>query len=93
MSDQHVGGQDGSKPTGRDHPGSPALRRLIEQARYLFDLSHSPENSPGVRAPRLPAGDLIMLNNRFWLHGRAPFHCNEQLHRGLMRLRGAFAEA
>jgi protein CsiD len=31
-----------------------------------------------------------MLNNRFWLHGRAPFRKNEQLHRELMRLRGVF---
>lgn len=62
----------------------------LEQARYLFDLSQSLESSPAVRAPRLPVGDLIMLNNRFWMHGRAPFRKNEQLHRELMRLRGAF---
>ena len=62
----------------------------LEQARYLFDLSRSLENSPAVRAPRLPVGDLIMLNNRFWMHGRAPFQKNEHLHRELMRLRGAF---
>lgn len=64
--------------------------QTLEQARYLFDLSQSLENSPAVRAPRLPVGDLIMLNNRFWMHGRAPFQKNEQLHRELMRLRGAF---
>jgi len=63
----------------------------LEQARYLFDLSHSLENSPAVRSPRLPVGTLIMLNNRFWLHGRAPFRRNEQLQRELMRQRGAFA--
>lgn len=63
----------------------------LEQARYLFDLSQSLENAPAIRAPRLPVGDLIMLNNRFWLHGRAPFRRNEQLHRELMRQRGAFA--
>ena len=62
----------------------------LEQARYLFDLSRSLESSPAVRAPRLPVGDLIMLNNRFWMHGRAPFQKNEQLHRELMRLRGVF---
>lgn len=63
----------------------------LEQARYLFDLSRSLENSPAVRAPRLPVGDLIMLNNRFWMHGRAPFQKNEHLHRELMRQRGAFS--
>lgn len=62
-----------------------------EQARYLFDLSQSLENSPGISTPRLPVGCLIMLNNHFWLHGRAPFRKNEQLHRELMRLRGVFA--
>ena len=63
----------------------------LEQARYLFDLSQSLENSLAIRAPRLPVGDLIMLNNRFWLHGRAAFVKNEQLYRELMRLRGVFA--
>ena len=63
----------------------------LEQAHYLYDLSQSLENSPAIRAPRLPVGDLIMLNNRFWMHGRAPFRKNEQLYRELMRLRGAFA--
>ena len=32
-----------------------------------------------------------MLNNHFWLHGRAFFRRDEQLHRELMRLRGGFA--
>jgi glutarate dioxygenase len=64
--------------------------QTLEQARYLFDLSRSLESSAAVRAPRLPVGDLIMLNNRFWLHGRAPFRKNERLHRELMRLRGVF---
>jgi protein CsiD len=63
----------------------------LEEARYLFDLSQSLENSSAVRAPRLPVGDLIMLNNRYWMHGRAPFRKNELLHRELMRLRGAFS--
>jgi protein CsiD len=57
----------------------------------LFDLSQSLENSSALRAPRLPVGDLIMLNNRYWMHGRAPFRKNELLHRELMRLRGAFS--
>jgi protein CsiD len=63
----------------------------LEQARYLFDLSRSLERSSAIRAPRLPVGDLIMLNNRFWMHGRAAFRKNERLHRELMRLRGAFS--
>jgi glutarate dioxygenase len=68
-----------------------AQPETLEQARYLFDLSQSLETSPAIKAPRLPVGTLIMLNNHFWLHGRAFFRRNEQLHRELMRLRGGFA--
>jgi protein CsiD len=68
-----------------------AQPETIEQARYLFDLSQSLENSPAIKAPRLPVGMLIMLNNHFWMHGRAGFRRNERLHRELMRLRGGFA--
>ena len=65
----------------------------IEQAEYLNDLSASMENSEGTAAIPLPVGDLIMLNNLFWLHGRAPFEKNEHLHRELMRQRGMFSES
>jgi glutarate dioxygenase len=65
--------------------------QTLEEARYLFDLSQSLETSPAIITPRLPVGSLIMLNNHFWMHGRAPFRRNEQLHRELMRQRGAFA--
>ena len=65
--------------------------RTLKEARYLFDLSQSLENSPAIITPRLSVGTLIMLNNHFWMHGRAPFRRNEQLHRELMRQRGAFA--
>jgi glutarate dioxygenase len=68
-----------------------AQPETIEQARYLFDLSQSLEDSPEIKAPRLPVGTLIMLNNHFWMHGRAFFRRNEQLHRELMRLRGGFS--
>lgn len=63
----------------------------IEQGEYLHDLSESMENSKGTASIPLPVGDLIMLNNLFWLHGRAPFEKNEQLHRELMRQRGMFS--
>lgn len=63
----------------------------LEEARYLFDLSQSLENSPGIKTPRLPVGSLVILNNHFWMHGRAAFHQNEQLYRELMRQRGVFA--
>lgn len=62
------------------------------EAAYLQALSESMENSPGTRTVRLPEGELVVLNNYFYLHGRAPFEPNEQLHRELMRQRGTFAQ-
>jgi len=64
----------------------------IEQARYLHELSDSMENSPATHALKLPVGDLVMLNNTFWLHGRAPFEKHPELYRELMRQRGVFAK-
>ncbi|MBB5189406.1 protein CsiD [Silvimonas terrae] len=64
----------------------------IAEAAWLKALSDAMEASPGTTALPLPVGDLIMLNNLFWLHGRAPFEKNTALHRELMRIRGQFAE-
>lgn len=65
--------------------------RNLEEARYLHDLSESMERSVATKEIPLPVGDLIVLNNYFWLHGRAPFQKNPALHRELMRQRGMFA--
>ena len=62
------------------------------EAEYLQNLSESMENSPGTRTVSLPTGNLVVLNNYFYVHGRAPFERNEQLHRELMRQRGTFAQ-
>lgn len=62
-----------------------------EEAEYLRALSESMELSRGTREVTLPAGDLVVLNNFFYVHGRAPFEKNETLHRELMRQRGSFA--
>jgi glutarate dioxygenase len=64
----------------------------IEEASYLKGLSDSMENSSATHALKLPIGDLVMLNNTFWLHGRAPFEKHPELYRELMRLRGVFAK-
>lgn len=64
----------------------------IDHACYLHDLSESMEASAGTSAIPLPVGDLVMLNNLFWLHGRAAFEKNPELHRELMRIRGEFAQ-
>ncbi|GGP25015.1 glutarate dioxygenase GlaH [Silvimonas amylolytica] len=66
--------------------------QTVAEAQWLNALSESMESSSGTVALPLPAGDLIVLNNLFWLHGRAPFEKDPALHRELMRIRGEFAE-
>jgi glutarate dioxygenase len=61
------------------------------EADFLRRLSESMEASGGTKEVTLPPGDLVVLNNFFYLHGRAPFAKNEELHRELMRQRGCFA--
>lgn len=68
-----------------------AQPQTIDQAIYLRDLSASMENSPSTKEIPLPTGDLVVLNNYFWLHGRAAFQKHPQLHRELMRQRGMIA--
>lgn len=65
--------------------------RNREEATYLNALSTSMEASSGTKEVSLPVGDLVVLNNYFYLHGRAPFEKNEALFRELMRQRGTFA--
>jgi protein CsiD len=69
-----------------------AQPETIEHADYLHRLSESAERSPGTMAIALPVGELVMLNNTFWMHGRAPFEPHPQLQRELMRQRGRFTQ-
>ncbi|AHB74752.1 MULTISPECIES: glutarate dioxygenase GlaH [Pandoraea] len=62
------------------------------EATYLHDLSASMEAAAATREVPLPVGDLVVLNNYFWLHGRAPFQKHPSLHRELMRQRGVFSK-
>ncbi|MGA7778832.1 MAG: glutarate dioxygenase GlaH [Paraburkholderia sp.] len=66
--------------------------RSSAEAVYLHDLSASMEATSATREVPLPVGDLVVLNNYFWLHGRAPFQKHPALHRELMRQRGVFAK-
>lgn len=68
-----------------------AYPETIDQAIYLKEMSESLENSPATHALKLPVGDLVILNNTFWMHGRAAFEKHPELHRELMRQRGFFA--
>jgi glutarate dioxygenase len=65
----------------------------VEQAHYLKEMSESLENCSATHALKLPVGNLVMLNNTFWLHGRAAFEKHPKLHRELMRQRGIFAKS
>lgn len=67
--------------------------RSREEAVYLHDLSASMEASLGTREVPLALSELVVLNNYFWLHGRAPFQKNPELQRELMRQRGTFCAA
>lgn len=62
----------------------------IDQAKYLHDLSSSMENDESVIELELPVGDLVVINNIFWLHGRAAFEKDPNLNRELLRQRGRF---
>ncbi|WP_078408770.1 glutarate dioxygenase GlaH [Priestia abyssalis] len=62
----------------------------IEEAKYLKDLSQSMENDESVIELELPVGDLVVVNNIFWLHGRAAFEVDPNLNRELLRQRGRF---
>lgn len=63
----------------------------IAQAAYLDAMTESMEAAAGTVAVPLPVGDLIVLNNTFWLHGRAAFERDSLLHRELLRQRGYFS--
>jgi protein CsiD len=68
-----------------------AYPATIEEGVYLAAMERSMETSPATIALPLPVGDLVMLDNSFWVHGRAAFEPDERLHRELMRLRGVYA--
>ncbi|SAL04375.1 carbon starvation induced protein [Caballeronia calidae] len=66
--------------------------RTITEAQFLHAMSSSMEKSSATKEVSLPAGELVVANNYFWLHGRAPFKKHPELHRELMRQRGTFAK-
>lgn len=63
----------------------------IDQAAYLDAMTESMEADPATTNVPLPIGDLVMLNNTFWVHGRAAFETDPALHRELLRQRGYFS--
>ncbi|MHC5224870.1 glutarate dioxygenase GlaH [Ignatzschineria sp. LJL83] len=69
-----------------------AYPETIEEAKFLKELSQSIESEKNVVELALPVGSLVVLNNEFWMHGRAAFEKNPNLNRELLRQRGHFYE-
>ncbi len=67
-----------------------AYPETIEEAKFLKELSQSLESDKSVVELTLPVGSLVVLNNEFWLHGRAAFEKHPNLNRELLRQRGRF---
>jgi protein CsiD len=63
----------------------------MEQAAYLKEMSDSLERSPWTTAVPIPVGDMLLLNNHFWLHGRSAFQRHQELFREVLRQRGTFS--
>jgi protein CsiD len=61
-----------------------------EQALFLHQLSESLELSAKRHVEPFPVGQLVILNNAFWLHGRLKIAPEVAFDRHLLRLRGAF---
>ncbi|WP_332114429.1 carbon starvation induced protein CsiD, partial [Escherichia coli] len=51
------------------------------------------ETSKGILSVPVPVGKFLLINNLFWLHGRARVTPPPALRRELMRPRGDFAYA
>lgn len=69
-----------------------AYPETIDEAKFLKALSHSIESDKSVIELKLNVGNLVVLNNEFWMHGRAAFEKNPDLNRELLRQRGHFYE-
>lgn len=86
------------RPTFFWHNGHPCIcfaeqnikPESLEQGVYFKQISQSLENSSSIISLELPVGDLVMVNNLFWLHGRDAFVPQNDLYRELMRQRGYF---
>jgi len=63
-----------------------------EQGVWLSEMLESMEASSATKNLSLPVGELVVLNNRFWAHGREAFVPDPDLFRELMRLRGYFSD-
>jgi len=64
----------------------------IEQGMYLYEMGESLESEANTFGVELCEGSMLIINNHSWLHGRDKFIAKKNLHRELLRQRGAFVE-
>jgi len=64
----------------------------IDQGLYLYEMGESLESETNTFGVGLTEGSMLILNNYCWLHGRDKFIAKKNLHRELLRQRGAFIE-
>ena len=62
----------------------------MEQGLYLYDIAESLEEDTNTVAINIPVGDILLINNLHWLHGRDIIQPHENLSRELLRQRGVF---
>lgn len=63
-----------------------------EEGLYLYELGESLENDPNCVNVRVDIGDMLVVENHNWLHGRDRFISHPELLRELMRQRGQFVQ-
>ena len=64
----------------------------IAQGLYLYGIGGSLKKKQNTSNLELPEGSMLIINNYYWLHGRDQFIDHKNLHRELLRERGAFSE-
>ncbi|MGE4594161.1 MAG: glutarate dioxygenase GlaH [Gammaproteobacteria bacterium] len=64
----------------------------IDQGLYLYEMGKSLESETNTFGVGLTEGSMLIINNYCWLHGRDKFIAKKNLHRELLRQRGAFIE-
>mgnify|MGYP000255751285 CR=1 FL=1 len=63
-----------------------------DQGLYLYEMGESLEAETNTFGVELCEGSMLIINNYCWLHGRDKFIARKNLHRELLRQRGAFSE-
>jgi len=64
----------------------------IKQGLFLYEIGESLEAETNTFGVELNEGSMLIVNNYCWLHGRDKFTAKKNLHRELLRQRGAFVE-